>query len=387
MISFENTEIPFKDKSNFELNQRLFLYKLISNPYLVKCGSFFITTAVFLHLPIKWIIKKTMFYVFCGGETLEECKTTTNKLNQANIKTILDLSSEGKNNEFSFNLAIDTICETIMFAHKNDIPFCVVKPTAIARFKLLHKINNNRHLSDNEKKELAKTKKRFNIICKKATEFNVPILFDAEESWIQTACDTIIEELQKNYNKKKIIVFNTYQMYRHDRLKYLQQIISNANKENYKIGIKLVRGAYMEKERMRARRKGYMCPINKTKEDTDKAFNEALNLCIKNLNSISLFIGSHNEQSCLLVLDLIKKHNISCNDKRIFFSQLYGMSDHISFNLASKGYNVVKYVPYGPIKEVLPYLIRRAQENTSVAGQTSRELNLIKKELIRRKAI
>jgi proline dehydrogenase len=279
--------------------------------------------------------------------------------------------------------------ETIETIHraKNDasIPFCVFKVTGLARFALLEKVSAKGGLTDAEKAEWNRVKQRVHNICEQAHKFSKPIFFDAEESWIQPAIDDLATENKEKFNKETAIIYNTYQLYRHDRFIYLEQCIKEAKEKNYHIGAKLVRGAYMEKERKRAAEQGYPSPIQPNKEGSDADYNLALELCVKNIDCVSICAGTHNEQSSLLLVDLMKKNNIQPNDKRIYFAQLLGMSDHISYNLSLAKYNVAKYVPYGPVKEVLPYLLRRAQENTSVKGQTGRELSLIIKEKKRRK--
>lgn len=318
---------------------------------------------------------------------MEESNETSELLSKYNVKTILDYSVEGKESEKEFDASSRIISQTVENASKHHfIPFAVFKMTGMARFALLQKVNDGKELSENEKLEYERVLDRVNAICKKGFELDIPILIDAEESWIQNTIDNIVELMMEKYNKQKAIVFNTVQLYRHDRLEYLKTSVEKARSIGLKYGIKLVRGAYMEKERERALKMNYPSPINKTKEDTDRDFNAAIKHCIDNIDVISVCCGSHNEESCKYLVELMGQHNLEKNDKRIYFAQLLGMSDHISFNLSHEGYNVAKYVPFGPVYDVTPYLIRRTEENTSVAGQVSRELLLIQKERQRRKS-
>ncbi len=385
-IDFNNTEIAFKGKSTFQLAKAYWLFKIVSSKSMVSLGSMVTKTALTLHLPINYPIKKTIFEQFCGGENIEECNSTIKELGAFKIGTILDYSVEGKEDDKDLDNTVDEIIKTIEKAKLNEtIPFSVFKPTGVSLFSILEKANNG--IENLAKEDLIRYNRvvaRFDKICKKAHELNVPLFIDAEDSWIQDTIDGIVELMMERYNKESITVYHTLQMYRWDRLAYLEKLHKKARENGYKIGVKLVRGAYMEKERARAIEKNYKSPIQETKETTDADFDKAVTYCVENLNDISLCAGTHNEKSSLHLVDLIEKHKISMNDKRIYFAQLLGMSDHISYNLANEGYNVVKYVPYGPIREVLPYLIRRAEENSSVSGQTGRELSLIIKERKRR---
>ncbi|MBL7911454.1 MAG: proline dehydrogenase family protein [Bacteroidia bacterium] len=383
MVSFENTENAFKAKTNSELNRSYWLFKLIGNPLLVKMGANFGPLA--LNVGFKGLIKSTIFKQFVGGETIHDCSLTITELGKYNIGTILDYSVEGKESEGDFdNCKVETL-ETIKMAQNDkNIPFCVFKVTGLARFELLEKVSAKKTLNDAEKQEWQRVKDRVSAICSSAFQANQAIFIDAEESWIQPAIDDLANENMALYNKNKAIVYNTYQFYRHDRLSYLTESIKTGKTNGYHIGAKLVRGAYMEKERKRAQEMGYQSPIQPSKEASDKDYDQALKLCVDNIDVIGLCAGTHNEKSSSYLVELMQQKNIPPADKRIYFSQLFGMSDHISYNLSLNNYNVAKYVPYGPVKEVLPYLIRRAQENTSVKGQTGRELNLIMKEKKRR---
>lgn len=385
MLSFDNTEISFSGKSNKDLNRSYWLFKMVSNRTFVSIGKSLTTFAIQTHLPIKGLIKATIFKQFCGGETIEECDKAIKELAKFNIGTILDYSVEGKESEIDFDACSAETIATIAKA-KNDksIPFCVFKVTGMARFDLLEKVSSKIALSAPENLEFERIQNRVNAICKAANIAGVPVFIDAEESWIQEAIDELANQMMVLYNKEKAIVYNTYQLYRKDRLPYLKKSFEVAQQLNYFLGAKLVRGAYMEKERNRAIEKDYPSPIQETKENTDADYDSAVEFCTENISRIAICAGTHNENSSMKLADLMQKKNIPSDTKNIYFSQLLGMSDHISFNLANANFNVAKYVPYGPVNEVLPYLIRRAQENTSVKGQTGRELNLIMKEKARR---
>jgi len=385
-IDFKNTEVAFQYKTNAELEKAYQLFKLLSYKSLVNLGS--TLSPIIVNFGLKFLIKKTIYRQFVGGETREECLNIIQILAKHNVGSILDYSVEGKQNEQSFEQCKKEIIENIIFSKEKDfIPFCVFKPTGMIRFSLLEKVSTNNLLNQQEKEEWKRAKNRFFEVCQAGYENNQPIFIDAEESWIQKAIDDIVDECMDTFNKRNCIVWNTYQLYRRDRLEFLDKSIQKARNNGYYLGAKLVRGAYMEKERERAIKFGYPCPIYPDKQATDKAYNQALRLCIENIDKVSVCAGTHNEESSQYLVDLIDDYKLEKNYKRIYFSQLLGMSDHISFNLAKEGYNVVKYVPYGPVKNVLPYLIRRAQENTSIQGQTGRELYLITKELNRRKQI
>lgn len=386
MISFDNTEIAFKSKSDKDLNRAYLLFKMVGKPWIVKFGKGVTPLALKLHLPIKGLIKNTIFKQFCGGETIEECVGTSKELAKYGIGTILDYSVEGKTSEEDFQKTVEEIIATVHKAKGNsEIPFAVFKVTGICKFSTLELCNESfENLNPELENELNILRDRIDQIAKAAHESNVPLFIDAEESWIQDSIDRLVYESMLKYNKEKAIVFNTLQMYRHDRLAFLEKVISEAKKDQIHYGVKLVRGAYMEKERDRAKEKNYPSPIQPDKASTDKDFNAGLTLILNNIEMMSLCAGTHNEDSSLLLTNLLNKHQIDKSDKRVYFAQLLGMSDHISYNLSNAGFQVAKYVPYGPVQEVLPYLLRRADENTSVAGQTSRELTLILKEKKRR---
>ena len=382
---FNNLKIAFKDKSNRDLNRAYLLFKTISNPKISKTLTTLLKIAMWIHLPINSIIRATIYKQFCGGTTIDNSQKTIDKLWRSNIGTILDFSAEGKESEKDFNRAMN---ETIKSIHKakntKSIPFSVFKPTGLGRFSLLEKINSNEELSPEEEIEKNTFEKRIEHICKTSSKNKVPLFIDAEESWIQDTIDVIAIKMMQKFNTQKAWIFNTIQLYRHDKLDYLKDLIIRAREDNFFLGLKLVRGAYHKQEIKRAIEKGYRIPVHTKKENTDKDYNLALTQCIENIDIISVCSGTHNEESSSLLISLLKEHNISKDDERIYFSQLLGMSDHISYNTAKFGFNVVKYVPYGPIKELLPYLIRRAEENTSIAGQMNRELSNIISEKKRR---
>lgn len=383
---FDNTEIAFALKSDSELERAYFLFKMISFEPLVKIGSVATNLAIKAHLPIEGLIRATVFDHFCGGVNEEDCLPVIDKMFDKGVSSVLDYSVEGKENENEFDSTTKKVLKIIDFAKNIDaLPIAVFKPTGLGRFKLYVKKGSGVALSAKEEKEWNEIVSRFDLICKKAKENDVAVLIDAEESWMQDASDEVVTNMMQKYNTDKPIVFNTLQMYRHDRFDFLKAQHRLALENNYYLGYKLVRGAYMEKENDRAEDKGYQSPICKNKAATDANFNNALNYVIDHLDTISLFSGTHNEESSYLLIQLMKEKQIENNDKRVWFGQLYGMSDHISFNLSHAGYNVAKYIPFGPVKDVMPYLIRRAEENTSVAGQTGRELTLLSREKKRRK--
>lgn len=386
-INFDNTQVAFAHKSDADLKKARFLFRLFNYKWLIAVGPKLARAAMDIGIPVKPMIRNTIFSQFCGGENIEDCQNTAGLLWKNHIGTILDYSAEGQENEEGFEQTLQETLRTVQFATQHEyISYCVFKITGIARFALLEKWNAGTKLSPDEEQEKERVKARFDKICATAHQHGIKVLVDAEESWIQDVIDQLAMEAMHKYNREKAIVFNTIQLYRHDRLEYLKKCIADAHGFNIKAGFKLVRGAYMEKERKRAEKIGYPSPIQEDKAASDKDYNKALRLCIENIDVLSLVAGTHNEESSRLLTQLMEQASLSKSDDRIWFSQLLGMSDHISFNLAAQGYLVCKYVPYGPVKELLPYLSRRAQENSSVAGQAGRELQLIEKELKRRSA-
>jgi proline dehydrogenase len=385
-LNFEDTEIAFRNKTNSELNASYFLFKVISSNFLTKIGPPITNFFLNIGLPIQSAIKATIFKQFCGGETIAECEPTIAQLAAVQVGTILDYSVEGEEKEEVFNFTCEEIIRTIDRAAGDPrIPITVFKITGIGRFGLLEKLDAKGVLTLDELDEYARVKARCERICRTAFENDVPVMIDAEESWIQQTIDDLAVEIMRLFNKEKVIIYNTYQLYRHDKIADLKADHLIASNSGYLLGVKMVRGAYMEKERKRAAEMGYTSPIQPNKEATDADFNASLVYCVEHIDQIGFICGTHNEDSCQLLAQLIDQHRVAHNHPHVYFAQLLGMSDNLSFNLSDSNYNVAKYVPYGPIKAVMPYLFRRAQENTSIAGQTSRELNLIIQEKKRRK--
>jgi len=386
-LSFDDTQRAFAHKSDFDLKKAYRLFQTFSSPFLVKYGARIATTALDFGLPIKKLIKKTIFHQFCGGESIEESSTAALRLFNSGIGAILDYSVEGEGNEKSYKKTFEELKKVIQVAGKNDeYPFAVFKCTGIGSFNILEQVSSGNKLNVVETGMYKEFVNRVHELCKLAHENEVKLLIDAEESWIQKAVDDLVYGAMAVYNKDNITVYNTIQLYQKGRVEEIEQQIVIAKKEGYKIGLKLVRGAYMEKEAARAIERQYDNPIQDSKEDTDRDYDKALQLCFDNKDYVAIVAGTHNEESSYKLARLIDKNNIDKTDDRFWFAQLYGMSDHISYNLATEGFNVAKYLPYGPVKEVLPYLSRRAQENSSVKGQSGRELSLIIKEIKRRRS-
>jgi proline dehydrogenase len=386
-LNFEDTEIAFRNKTNSELNASYFLFKVISSNFLTKIGPPITNFFLNIGLPIQSAIKATIFKQFCGGETIADCEHTIAQLAAVQVGTILDYSVEGEEKEEVFNFTCEEIIRTIDRAAGDPrIPITVFKVTGIGRFGLLEKLDAKAVLTLDEIDEFSRVKARCERICRTAFEKDVPVMIDAEESWIQQTIDDLAVEMMRLFNKQKVLIYNTYQMYRHDKLADLKADHLIASNSGYFLGVKMVRGAYMEKERRRAAEMGYTSPIQPDKKATDIDFDASLAYCVEHIDRIGFVCGTHNEDSCQLLAQLIDEHQVEHNHPHVYFAQLLGMSDNLSFNLSDSNYNVAKYVPYGPVKAVMPYLFRRAQENTSIAGQTGRELNLIIKEKKRRKS-
>ncbi|HEX8349744.1 MAG TPA: proline dehydrogenase family protein [Hymenobacter sp.] len=385
-ISFENTAIAFAGKSDGELRRMYALFAAMNNNSLVKTGSGLMNLALKWRLPVKFAIKQTIFRQFCGGETIRECLSVIEELGRYNIGTILDYSVEGEGNDKSYDATCSEILATIDMAHRSThIPFSVFKVTGVADSVILEKVQAGKALSTAEQASFDRSKTRINAICARAHQYGVRVFVDAEESWFQKTIDELTYEMMARYNRESAIVWNTYQLYRHDRLDEIKRAAAVAERQGYLLGGKLVRGAYLEKEARVATQRGYQNPINPTKSATDELYDEALRYCVAHVDRISICAGTHNEASSLLLTELMQEHNLRPSDSRIWFAQLYGMSDNLSYNLADAGYNTAKYVPYGPVEAVMPYLLRRANENTAIAGQSSREFLLIQKEMARRK--
>lgn len=392
-LSFDNTQNAFAYKSTADLKKAKFLISVIQNPFMVALATKATPILMKLGFPLNGILRSTVFQQFVGGETLEESARTAKLLGSYGVQVILDYGVEAKEGESNFDEVTSHIIEAIDFAAtQNNIPFVSVKLTGIASHILLEHLNeaprlrSGIHDSESENTSWQRVRERMYAICDVAQERGVGILIDAEETWIQDPIDRLAIELMQAYNKEKVIVYNTYQLYRNDRLHFLQLSHKLAKEGGFILGAKLVRGAYMEKERARALKLGYASPIHVNKEATDKDFDAAAKYCLDNKDSISMLLASHNEASNIAIATAMGNLALPNNDSHIHFSQLYGMGDHITFNMAVHGYNVSKYLPFGPINEVIPYLMRRAEENTSVNGQTNKELVLLKKELARRKS-
>lgn len=387
-LDFNNTKIAFQQRSDKDLEKAYWLFKLVSKKALIKVGTPITSLALKAGLPIKGIIRDTIYNQFCGGESIEGCAKAIKELGEANIMTILDYAVEGEESEKSFDHTCAEILATVAYAQSNKyIPFCVFKPTGVGSFALFAKVDAKKPLSDKETAAFARAHERIDRICKACYEAGVKVLIDAEHSWIQETIDDFAREMMERYNKERVIVYNTYQLYRHDKLASLQADLAYAETRNFYLGAKIVRGAYMEIERKRAKEQGYRSPIQPDKDASDRDYNEAIRFCLDHIDQVGLMAGTHNEASSKLLANEMMVRGISPANDHIFFSQLLGMSDNLSFNLAEAGYNVAKYMPYGPVKAVMPYLFRRAQENSSVTGQTGRELSLLEKEQQRRKAL
>ena len=386
MHLFDNTKVAFAAKTDAALERAYFLFKLIANEPLVRIGSLVANFALKAHLPVEGLIRATVFDHFCSGTTAKESIKVVNSLAEQGVYSVLDYSVEGAKEEISLDACLENTLSTIdLSAKSKHIPFTVFKPTGFGDPYLYEKVSRGHDLNDNDIAAWERIRKRFTRCCEAAKDNGVKLLIDAEESWLQPAINRLVEEMMEKFNTDEVIIFTTVQMYLKDRLHYLEEIAQKAKTKGFKVGIKIVRGAYMEKEAARALDKGYENPVCPSKKATDKNFNDGWRFIIDRLDIFSLYFGSHNEESTYAILNDMKKRKLAIDHQNIWFGQLYGMSDHISFNLAKAGFNVTKYLPFGPVKDVLPYLIRRAEENTSVAGQSIRELELIEKERKRRK--
>lgn len=386
-MDFQDTATAFADKTTGELKEKHRIFKLMNSPSLVSLGTKMTTLALSIGLPVKNLIKNTIFEQFCGGETIEECQQTIEKLGKSHIGTILDYSVEGKSEEEDFEHTKDEIVMTIQRANEDpNIPFTVFKVSGIAPYGTLEKVSAGIDLPEKSKLKWERIQRRVGEICEFAHSLDQPVFIDAEETWIQNAIDLLAEQMMQTYNRQLPIVFTTIQLYRADGLEFLKKSHAKTLEKGFLYAVKLVRGAYMEKERERAEEMGYDSPIQPDKDATDRDYDAAVEYCLENIDSLAFVAGTHNEKSVQLLAQKMERKGISHNHPHVFFSQLYGMSDNLSYVLAKNNYNVSKYVPYGPVKESVPYLIRRAEENTSVQGMMSRELELIDRELKRRKA-
>ncbi len=384
-LNFQDTETAFRDKSDAELREKYRLFRMMNSPILNGIGTRSATFALSIGLPVEWLIKSTVFEQFCGGETIKECQATIDRLGNSGIGAILDYSVEGKFSEADFEYGKDEVIRNLERAkNDDDIPFAVFKMTGIAPLGTLEKISSGADLKESNKIKWENANRRVREICEYAHKIGQPVFIDAEESWIQNAIDQMAMEMIAEFNIEKPIVYTTTQMYRHDRLQYIKDEHEKAVENGYFFAVKLVRGAYMEKERERAEEMGYPSPIHPDKAATDAAYDDAVAYCLEHIDEISFVNGTHNEESTQKMAQIMEEKGLSHDHPHCYYSQLYGMSDNLSYILADNGYNVSKYVPYGPVKDAVPYLIRRARENTSVTGQVSRELDLISREMERR---
>lgn len=385
-VDFYNTELAFRDQSKGALKEAFQLFRIMNNKSLVETGEKLVNIAFTIKLPVKPIIRNTIYKHFVGGTSIADCGKTIERLAKRNVGSILDYALEGEESEGQFDATCAEIIRTVEYASKsNNVPFSAFKITGVGSLDLLTKVSSNTPLTEDELQRFKAVENRVELIYRRGYELNIPILIDAEQTWIQSILDGMVLKLMAKFNKEKAIVQNTYQMYRHDALERLKLHHRISVEEGYKFGLKIVRGAYMEMERERAAELGYTSPIQPDKASTDRDFDAAIVYMIENHETIDFMVATHNEKSSMLLAHLIDEKGLSRNQPGIYFSQLYGMSDHITYNLAENGYNVVKYLPYGEIETMMPYLFRRARENSSMKGQTSRELQLIKSEIKRRK--
>ncbi|RED92786.1 proline dehydrogenase family protein [Marinoscillum furvescens] len=385
-INFEDTATAFAHKSDWELKKSHFVFSTMNYPWMVKAGTTLTTAALKIHLPVKGIIRKTLFDQFCGGESIEGSEPRMIQLAERNVKTILDYSVEGEANEDGYDEAMEEALRVSAYARQHvSIPFCVIKMSGLGSVRLMEKKQKGEKLTDEEQQRYDRMKYRIDRIVGQAVEHDMKFMIDAEESWIQDVIDEICYELMIKYNKEQPYVYNTYQLYRHEAYTNMVRAYEEVTAKGCYFAAKLVRGAYMEKERERAEEQGYPDPIQPDKAATDRDYNRALEFAIEHIDRFAVCAGTHNEASCQLLVNLMDAHGIAKSDDRVYFAQLLGMSDNISFKLADMDYKVAKYVPYGPVEKVLPYLFRRADENTSIAGQSGREFTLVKKEIKRRR--
>ena len=387
MSIFNDTKIAFAEKSTAQLEKAKWMFTAIKYPSLTNVGINVLNFTIKNNFPLVTdLVKTTLFEQFCGGETREQSMKVVDKMFTHHVESIFDYAIEGKEEEAAFDITCEEIKENIKFAIGNPaIPFVVFKPTGFGRLDLYADVSAGKELTSSEKEEWQRVRNRYEEVCKMAYDNKVILMIDAEESWMQDAVDHLVNEMMEKYNQEKAYIWNTIQMYRTGRLEYMAQDLERAKSKNYFLGYKFVRGAYMEKERERAAEKNYPDPIQPTKEATDNNYNAAVDFVLENLDRVAAFFGTHNEKSTELAIDKMKTLGLAHDDERLHFGQLYGMSDNITYWLGENKYNACKYLPYGPVKDVVPYLTRRAQENTSVAGQTGRELSLIQKELERRR--
>ncbi|HEY4650656.1 MAG TPA: proline dehydrogenase family protein [Pontibacter sp.] len=385
-FSADDLQVAFSTRSNGELKLAYQLYKVMGNPALVKLGGAATNLALKLHLPVKGLIKKTVYQLFCGGETADEAQKVIQKLAAAHVHTVLDYAAEAQENEAGFDKVCDEILRNIRLAKTTKaFSYISIKLTGIGHKDLFLKLHSKKPLTPEEQGTYARTEARLDAVCSAAAEAGITLYIDAEESWMQDPMDELAEKMMRRYNKDRAVVFNTLQMYRTDRVAYLKACLDRFKAETIVAGIKIVRGAYLEKEQERVLKYGYACPVFTQKEDTDKSFNQAIDISLENIHRLELCAATHNEYSTTYLTQRVQQGDLQEYQHRIHFSQLYGMSDNLTFNLAAAGYNASKYLPYGDVATAVPYLIRRAEENTSIAGQMGRELQLLEQEIRRRK--
>ena len=387
MLNIKDLSVAFASKSDFDLKRANLLFKILSNPVINKLGATLTQKALALKLPIEPLILSTIYQQFVGGTSPQKCIRSINQLSKYGIETVLDYSVEAKKTNEGFDQTLQEISQLIEFSNDHpSLTFTVVKVTGIASFEILQKVTQNKTLDETEEKEWQASISRLDSLCQQAVSSKLNFFIDAEESWIQGAIDQVAQDMMQKYNQKEARVFTTFQMYRHDRVEYLKECIAHAKEHDYYFAVKLVRGAYLEQENERAQNYSYPSPMNPSKEQTDLCYDQSVSICLEALDRVSFCLARHNEDSTLKLVKFMEEHKISNQHPHISFAQLYGMSDHISYNLAKSGYRTLKYIPYGPVNDVIPYLMRRAEENVSMTGQMSRELTYLQEELVRRKS-
>lgn len=384
-VDFSHLEKAFQSRSDKELKRVYQLYRAIDSPFLTRIGTPLLKAAFALRLPVTGFVRKTLFSLFCGGVSLVDSVHSMQELGKYNVRTILDYAVEGEKSEKGFDATYKQLKKTILHAGQHpEVAFIACKMTGIANFDLMAKKQSGKTLSAAEIEAFDRIRARIDDLCATAVEQKKLLTIDAEESWIQDTVDGLAEEMMEKYNREYPYIYTTAQLYRHDRLPYLRELVERSKEKGYQMAVKLVRGAYMERERERAEEMGYPDPIQPDKASTDRDFDAAQALCIEHIDHVAVCSGTHNEESSQYLVRLMNEKGVAPDNERVWFSQLYGMSDNITFTLADAGFNAAKYLPYGPVKAVMPYLLRRAEENTAIAGQAGREVQLIRRELERR---
>lgn len=377
------SDSAFSHYSISQLRRTKVLFKILQNPLVSWFSGFVPHIPILLRLPfVKSLIKHYIFSHFCGGEDWKEVHQSALKLQKQNILSSLDYSVECKQTEQDYETTKKVLLNVLEEAKNlSHIPFCVLKITGLGRFALLEKIHNGQTLSDNEKAEWQRVQSRFDSICEKAVDCNTKLLVDAEESWIQKPIDNIVKRAMKRHNQNEPMIYNTYQLYLKAKYEQLKTDWEKAKEKGYILGSKLVRGAYMEKETKRAVKMHLPNPIQPSKAKCDQDFNDSLKFCLKHIDDFGIYIGTHNIESTQKARQLMQEYGIAKSDERVFFSQLLGMREILSYELAQQDYLVSKYTPFGKIAEVIPYLLRRIQENSSVKDQLNDEIKVITREL------